>query len=120
MLDPMVRQCHKVSRSMESHKGVWGEIIAYGHDEALKIISQLIVDDGVADRGHRTNIFKEGFKVLGSFTGPHSRYRHMTCIDYAGGMIDGGEDVQKAWAAQIDAFKANMCHHASLQGYANI
>ena len=47
---------------------------------------QLIIDDGVASRGHRDNIFKPEFKVLGSWTSSHLTFTTETVIDYTGGM----------------------------------
>ena len=62
-----------------------GENIAYGNDYAISIMAQLIVDDGLASRIHRSILLKEKLKVMGSFSGPHKEISHMTCIDYAGG-----------------------------------
>ena len=49
---------------------------------------QLIVDDRVPSRGHRTNIFKKEFKVVGVNIGSHKRYGSLCVMDYAGGFSD--------------------------------
>jgi uncharacterized protein YkwD len=45
--------------------------IAYGTRSARSIIMGLIIDDGVSDRGHRTNIFGE-YSQVGIAFGPYS------------------------------------------------
>lgn len=62
-----------------------GENLAYGSSDAKDAIIQLIIDDGVSNRGHRTNIFKPDWRVMGNYWGTHSQYRQLYCQAFAAG-----------------------------------
>jgi uncharacterized protein YkwD len=59
------------------------ENIAYGENPAREVVIQLLVDDGVTDRGHRENLLNPGWGAAGVACGPHRRYRQMCVMDYA-------------------------------------
>lgn len=71
---------------IERH-GQWsgkiGENIGYGPSGARQMVMQLIIDDGVSDRGHRKNIFNRSFTKAGVACGPHPMFGTMCAMDFA-------------------------------------
>ncbi len=80
----------------------YGENLSFHCDDAKEVLIQLLVDDGVQNRGHRENIFNPDFHVMGCFTGDHKDFNQMSCIDYAGAFIVRGEP--DPIERQMDAF----------------
>lgn len=72
-------------RRYGSWSGTAAENIDYGSANARDVLISLIVDDGVPSRGHRRNIYNPNIRVMGGACGPHTRYRVMCVLDYAGG-----------------------------------
>jgi uncharacterized protein YkwD len=65
-----------------------GENIAYGIDIARRIVIQLIIDDGVPDRGHRINIYNPAWTHIGFGWGYHKQYKVMCAMNFAYGYIN--------------------------------
>jgi uncharacterized protein YkwD len=74
-----------------SRYGTWsesvGEDILYDSRKAREDVISLIIDDGVATRGHRKNIFKPTFHVVGIALG-NSKSSTIGVITFAGGFAD--------------------------------
>jgi len=61
-----------------------GENIDYGNGDARRILTSLLIDDGVTSRGHRKNLINGNFKFVGVSVGAHNVHRHMCVMDFAG------------------------------------
>jgi uncharacterized protein YkwD len=60
-----------------------GEVINYGLETPRMTVIQLVIDDGVKDRGHRHNLFNPRFQVGGAAIGEHKEYGTMVVVDLA-------------------------------------
>ena len=60
-----------------------GEVINYGLETPRMTVIQLVIDDGVKDRGHRHNLFNPKFRVAGAAIGEHKGYGTMVVVDLA-------------------------------------
>ena len=63
-----------------------GENIAYGPLSGREVVVELLIDDGVKNRGHRAIILNDEFKVVGVACNKHPTYETVCVIDFAGGM----------------------------------
>jgi uncharacterized protein YkwD len=75
-----------------SRYGTWSvsysENVDYGQfTSGRDVVEDLIIDDGVPDRGHRRNVFDPTARVVGVSCGPHPRYGSVCVIDQAGGFV---------------------------------
>ena len=59
------------------------EVISFGPEDAASVIIDLVVDDGVRNRGHRKILLDPGYRVAGAACGPHKTFRVVCVIDFA-------------------------------------
>ena len=60
-----------------------GEAIAYGQHAAADVNRSLVIDDGVADRGHRRLLLTPAYRYAGVWCGPDAGFGMMCVIDLA-------------------------------------
>ncbi len=66
-------------------KGRGGENIAVAFADARLVVIYLLIDDGIADRGHREALLDRRYDQVGVACGPHQVYRHVCVMDFATG-----------------------------------
>jgi uncharacterized protein YkwD len=77
----------RINRYGEWNRGA-GENISYGYNVGRDIVVQLLIDDGVPNRGHRNNILNKSFEYVGVAIGSHSIFTYLCVIDYANEYTD--------------------------------
>jgi len=63
--------------------GQAAENMGSGYDNGFEIVAQLIIDDGVLDRGHRKNILNPLLRAVGISVKPHKVYSWICVQDFA-------------------------------------
>ncbi len=67
--------------------GTWkyriAENIGYGAINARQLVVFLLIDDGIASRGHRKNFLNPEFTMIGVAEGNHPDYESMYVMDFA-------------------------------------
>lgn len=79
--------CEQRSQRFGAWREPIGENLTYGDDTARERVLTLLIDDGVANRGHRQRILNPAYKVVGVACGEH-KLGSMCVITFAGGFTD--------------------------------
>jgi len=70
-------------------KGAVGECLWYGRaTTGAQVVEDLIVDDGVRDRGHRICVFDQRWKGAAVRAGTHTTFGTVVCIEFCVGFDD--------------------------------
>ena len=77
--------------------GITGENISYGATTAIDIVANLMIDDGVPDRGHRDNLLDTDFEKIGVAyaKGPKVPHGAICVIDF-GGFVDKLQNIESS------------------------
>lgn len=63
--------------------GYMAENCSYGFGDALNIVMQLLIDDGIASKGHRMSIISPNYKKVGLSIKPHKSYSYNCVQDFS-------------------------------------
>lgn len=87
--------CEQRSERFGAWRAPIGENLSYGDDTARERVLTMLIDDGVANRGHRQRILDPTFKVVGVACGQH-KLGAICVITFAGGFTDKPAGAQAA------------------------
>jgi uncharacterized protein YkwD len=79
--------CEQRTQRFGTWTGDIGEDLNYSDDTARERVLTLLIDDGVANRGHRLRLFDPNYKVVGVACGNH-KLGGMCVITFAGGFTE--------------------------------
>ena len=72
--------------------GKWSDCIAealdYGSVDGFEVVMSFLVDDGLKTRPHRNALLNPRFKRVGVGMGPHSEYKTVASVVFAGEFTD--------------------------------
>lgn len=74
--DRLTEECIK-------HENYKGECCHYGFSNALEIVMSLLIDEGVANLGHRKICLSNKYNGVGASLQSHTTYRYVTVIDFS-------------------------------------
>jgi uncharacterized protein YkwD len=84
--DPAAR-VNRYGKFTGPYTGPW-ENCSYGFENSLDIILQLLIDDGIASRGHRKNILSPDTRFVGTAVRYHKEYGFNCVQDFADSIED--------------------------------
>jgi len=91
------------------------ENLDFGGKTGEEVIVSLIVDDGVKNRGHRSNVFKNDVKYIGIGLSQHkSDYEVCSVMAYVGNILD--EKMKTFKEPSLDTIKVKMNSHSPKKG----
>lgn len=64
--------------------GMMAENLSFGWKDPKEVVMQMVIDDGIKTRGHRSSLFSTEFSHFGVASGPHKLYHHMTVVNFYG------------------------------------
>jgi uncharacterized protein YkwD len=64
------------------------EVISFGSDTGTSVVMNLLIDDGVRNRGHRHTLLDPAFRFAGTACGPHAKFRTVCVIDLAERLVE--------------------------------
>eukprot|EP00344_Euplotes_crassus_P005966 CAMPEP_0197002582 /NCGR_PEP_ID=MMETSP1380-20130617/7049_1 /TAXON_ID=5936 /ORGANISM="Euplotes crassus, Strain CT5" /LENGTH=304 /DNA_ID=CAMNT_0042420771 /DNA_START=64 /DNA_END=975 /DNA_ORIENTATION=+ len=85
--------------------GCIGENISYRVGNGMETVLRLVVDDGVASRGHRNNIFNSSFELIGVGLYKHPTWDNLVVLDYGAGLTPLGDKSKKLPSKSYKTYK---------------
>ncbi|HVK77288.1 MAG TPA: CAP domain-containing protein [Kofleriaceae bacterium] len=77
-------------------QGVGGENIDVGFRDPRLVVIHLLIDDGVANRGHRDAMLDPAYRQIGVTCGPHARYGVVCVMELAAGFVERAPPAARA------------------------